>query len=77
MHHSPQFELNGKTAQILTHRELEVLAQIAFGLSSKEIANKMYISTHTVNNHRKNMLFRSKCRNVAELVRIAIIEQLI
>lgn len=75
MHNAKRLEL--KTAQVLTDRELEILNQIAFGLSSKEIANKMFISTHTVNNHRKNMLTRTNCGNVAELVRIAMIEDLL
>lgn len=66
-----------KTAQILTQRELEILVQIAYGYSSKEIAEIMYLSPHTVNNHRKNMLLRSQCGNVAELVRIAMMEQLL
>lgn len=75
MHNAKRFEL--KTAQILTRRELEILNQIASGLSSKEIAHKMFISTHTVNNHRKNMLTRTRCGNVAELVRIAMMENLL
>ena len=77
MHNAHQFELNSKTAQILTQRELEILAQIALGFSSKEIADRMFISTHTVNNHRKNMLTRSRCGNVAELVRVAMMENLL
>ncbi len=77
MNSTSHINLKIKTAEILTRRELEILAQIALGLSSKEIALKMFISTHTVNNHRKNMLTRTRCGNVAELVRIAMIENLL
>ena len=77
MQNGTSIKFSIKTAQILTQRELEILAQIAFGFSSKEIAVRMYLSPHTVNNHRKNMLLRSQCGNVAELVRIAMLEQLL
>lgn len=77
MSNGTSLNFSRKTAQILTQRELEILAQIAYGYSSKEIAEIMFLSPHTVNNHRKNMLVRSQCGNVAELVRIAMLEQLL
>lgn len=67
----------GKTASVLSERELEVLQMVSFGLSTAEIANRMYLSKHTVMNHRKNMLSRSRCGNLAELVRVAIRENLL
>ena len=54
----------------LTAREKEILACIASGLSSKQIAGKLFISINTVANHRKNMLAKTGARNSAELVRI-------
>ena len=54
----------------LTAREKEILAFIASGLSSKQIAGKLFISINTVANHRKNMLAKMGARNSAELVRI-------
>lgn len=68
---------SGKTASVLSERELEVLQMVSFGSSSKEIAEKLFLSTHTVTNHRKNMLNRSRCGNLAELVRVAINENLL
>lgn len=65
---------NEKTSLSLSNRELEVLRYIAFGYTSKEIAGLIFLSTHTIQNHRKRMLEKSKCGNVAELVRIAIME---
>jgi DNA-binding CsgD family transcriptional regulator len=52
----------------LTKREREILGCIAEGLSSKQIADKLYISQHTVDNHRKNMLAKTATRNCAELL---------
>ncbi|MDR2882744.1 MAG: LuxR C-terminal-related transcriptional regulator [Alistipes sp.] len=40
----------------LTAREREVLATLARGLSNKEVADKLHISTHTVISHRKNIM---------------------
>jgi DNA-binding CsgD family transcriptional regulator len=58
---------------LLSKREVEVLKWICDGLSSKQIAGKMFLSIHTVNNHRKNMLEKTNCRNVAELLHYAIV----
>ncbi len=67
----------GKTATVLSEREIEVLQLISFGYSTREIADELFLSTHTVTNHRKNMLARSRCGNFAELVRVAINENLL
>jgi regulator of cell morphogenesis and NO signaling len=40
----------------LTSREREVLTELARGLSNKEVADKLFISTHTVISHRKNIM---------------------
>lgn len=67
----------GKTARNLSTREIEVLQLVSFGRTSKEIADELCLSAHTVVNHRKNMLTRSRCKNLAELVRVAIRENLL
>jgi DNA-binding CsgD family transcriptional regulator len=53
----------------LTPREQEILACIAEGLSSKQIASKLFISENTVANHRKNMLLKTGSQSSAQLVR--------
>ncbi|HMR82311.1 MAG TPA: response regulator transcription factor [Niabella sp.] len=58
-------------AILLTRREKEVLELIAEGLTNNEIAEKLYISITTVDTHRKNLLSKFDCRNVASLVRKA------
>jgi DNA-binding CsgD family transcriptional regulator len=73
----PIFSEMNKSATMLSEREIEVLNLISFGHSNQEIAGKLHLSIHTVNNHRKNMLARSRCTNTAELVRLAIMEHVI
>ncbi len=72
----PRFRF-GKTATVLSERELEVLQLFSHGKSSDEIADKLNLSKHTITNHRKNMLCRSRCGNLSELVRIALKENLL
>jgi len=47
---------------------MNVLQFICDGFSSKQIAEKLNISIHTINNHRKNMLGKTNCKNLSELV---------
>lgn len=51
----------------LSIREREVLVLVAQGLSSKQIADKLNISIHTVNSHRKNVTRKTGIRSVAGL----------
>ena len=57
--------------QILSNREKEVLQLIAYELTTKEIANQLYISNHTALSHRKNLMEKLKVRNTAGAVRRA------
>lgn len=54
----------------LTKREKEVLLLIRQGFLSKEIAGKLNLSIHTVNNHRKNILAKLDVDNVIEALNI-------
>ena len=56
------------TTKELTVREKEVLRYLIQGLSSREIADKLYISINTVQYHRKQLLQKTDSRNVAELI---------
>lgn len=55
----------------LTRREKEILKLISDGLSNKEIATKLFVSTRTVDTHRYNVMQKLNVKNGAELVRIA------
>jgi DNA-binding CsgD family transcriptional regulator len=52
----------------LTFKEREVLVLVSMGLTTKEIADKLSISHHTVETHRKNLLRKCKAKNSAELI---------
>ncbi len=56
----------------LTKRELEVLKLIAEEKSNKEIADTLFISTRTVDAHRRNLLEKLQAKNTASLVKHAI-----
>lgn len=57
---------------IITRREKEILLLIAEGLTNAEIAEKLYISTPTVNTHRKSLLEKFDVKNTALLIGKAI-----
>jgi DNA-binding NarL/FixJ family response regulator len=56
----------------LTKREKEILKLIADGLSSQEIANKLFISLRTVETHRLNLNQKLDVKNTAGLVKEAL-----
>jgi DNA-binding NarL/FixJ family response regulator len=56
----------------LTHREREILQLIGEGNSSKEIANKLNISTTTVKTHREHLMDKLEVREIAGLTRESI-----
>jgi DNA-binding NarL/FixJ family response regulator len=56
----------------LTDRELEVLRLIGRELSSQEIADKLFISFHTVESHRANLMYKAGVKNTAGLIRWAV-----
>jgi len=57
---------------LLTRREVEVLTLIADGLTNQEIAEKLFISSWTVDSHRKNLLLKFNAKNTAILVKTAV-----
>ncbi len=56
----------------LTKREKDVLALICQGYSDIEIANKLYLSSKTINNYRTHLLSKTATKNAANLVMFAI-----
>ncbi|MEQ9186991.1 MAG: response regulator transcription factor [Cryomorphaceae bacterium] len=61
----------------LTPRELDVLKLIAQEMTSNEIAEKLFISHHTVETHRKNLISKLNVRGSAGLVKYAILQGLV
>ena len=61
----------------LSDREIEVIVHISEGLTSKEIANRLYISEHTVKTHRKNIFRKLDIRDSDGLILFAMNEGII
>lgn len=61
----------------VTEREIEIIVEIALGLSNKQIADKLHLSTHTVNTHRKNIMTKLGVNNTAGIVMFAVKNQLL
>jgi len=61
----------------LTEREVEILQQICLGLSTEEIAEKLYISPKTVKSHKSNLLEKTVCKNTPALILFAIKNKLV
>ncbi len=65
--------LPGNSSVPLSKRELEVLQQIAEGLTNNEIAVKLFTSRRTVETHRMNLIEKTKSKNTAALIKFAIL----
>ena len=73
-------DLNSEIASdvpVVSRREKEVLQLIVDGLTNPQIAEKLFISLHTVDSHRKNLLAKFNVNNTASLIRVAIKNNLV
>ncbi|MFM9986811.1 MAG: LuxR C-terminal-related transcriptional regulator [Flavobacteriales bacterium] len=61
----------------ISERELEIITLIAEGYTNVEIAEKLFLSPHTVNTHRKNILSKLGVNNTAAIVMYAVKTQLV
>jgi len=64
--------LGEANAKSLSLREIDVLKLICDGLSSSQIADVLYISNRTVENHRRSLFEKTKAKNMADLTVFAI-----
>lgn len=62
---------NLKQVPVLSSREKEVLILIADGFTNPQIAEKLFISLHTVDSHRKNLLTKFGVNNTASVIKLA------
>lgn len=67
----------GELAEELTNREKEVLRLIALGKTNKAIADILFLSTHTVISHRKNITDKLGIKSIPGLTVYAIIQKII
>jgi two-component system NarL family response regulator len=61
----------------LGEREREVLQLVAEGMTSGEIASKLFISPSTVDTHRRNIMRKLELHGIADLTRFAVREGLV
>lgn len=57
-----------QTGHVFSDREFEILKLIASGFDSEHIADKLFLSVHTINTHRRNILKKTNKTNTHELV---------
>jgi DNA-binding NarL/FixJ family response regulator len=69
--------VNLKDPVKLSSREVEILELISQGLTNNEIADKIFLSVHTVATHRKNLMKKFNAKNNVDLVICAIKEHFI
>lgn len=67
----------GAGGPVLSNREREVLKLIAEGKSNKDVAEVLFISVHTVERHRANLMRKLSLKKTADLVKYAIQKGLI
>ncbi|KDN54636.1 response regulator [Flavobacterium seoulense] len=56
---------------VLSNKETEVLGLLSKGLTTKEIATKLFVSSRTIETHRANILKKLEVKNTAELIKKA------
>ena len=66
-----------KKSAILSERENEVLKQVAMGYTNQQIADRLFISKHTVISHRKNITSKLGIKTVSGLTVYAVLNNLI
>ncbi|MDP3311873.1 response regulator transcription factor [Lutibacter sp.] len=62
---------------IFSKREKEIIKLISKGIKFNEIAQQLFISPHTINAHKKNILRKSGCKNTPELIARCYVEGVI
>jgi len=53
----------------ISNREREVLTDISYGYTIEEIANRLFLSPHTIISHRKNLFEKLEANNAPSLIR--------
>ncbi|MVN76989.1 response regulator [Hymenobacter sp. HMF4947] len=61
----------------LTRREMEVLHLLSEGLTTSEMAEKLFTSKRTIETHRQNMLEKTQTKNTAALIKLAVTQGLV
>lgn len=76
-HDSLELEEDKNKTEALSQREKEIIVYVVKGHSNKEIAEKLFLSIHTVITHRRNIARKLEIHSVAGLTIYAIINKLV
>jgi len=68
---------NHQNQNSISEREIEILQLLSMGYNSKEIGDRLYISEHTVNTHRRNMVRKLDLKNSYQLIVWAFRERIL
>lgn len=71
-HVKPENEEENCAPTSLSTRETEIVGLIASGVSTREIADQLCLSTHTIYTHRKNIMKKLQINSVSEMVMYAV-----
>lgn len=77
MIHTFNDETNSVNQYKLGDRELEIIKLLAEGLTSQQIADKLFIAESTVKTHRRNILRKTELNNTSQLIQFALNQQII
>lgn len=78
LNYNPEEIFKATCAELnISEREVEIIKLIAEGFINKEIADQLFLSTHTVNTHRKNIMAKLGVSNATGIVIFAVKEKLI
>lgn len=66
---APHREAEGGESHLLSNREKQILRLIAEGMKNKDIAERLFISTKTVETHRSRMMKKLGAHNAPDLIR--------
>jgi DNA-binding CsgD family transcriptional regulator len=69
--------LNGNSGNELTERELQILQYFAYGITTPELSKEIFVSTHTIETHRKNIIRKMGARNLSHAIAEGIRKKLI
>lgn len=72
-----EVESNDATEMLLTPREQEVVVAVVKGLTNKEIADTLFLSTHTIITHRRNIARKLNIHSPSGLTIYAIMNKLV
>ncbi|RYY16170.1 MAG: response regulator transcription factor [Cytophagaceae bacterium] len=61
----------------LTRRETEILHLLSEGLTTSEMAEKLFTSKRTIETHRQNILEKTQTKNTAALIKLAMLQGLL